>query len=185
MVLLDLALAVEPKLDVFVIDTELLFPETYALIERVERRYGIAVEAVRPRESVAMQNATRGDALWASDPNECCNLRKVIPLREHLRGYDAWLTAVRRDQSQTRTEIPEQKWDQQAQVLKVAPLAGWSESDVWAYVNDHDIPVNTLHYEGYPSLGCVHCTRRVAPGEHARAGRWSGTDKVECGIHAG
>ncbi len=185
MVLLDVALAVEPDLNVFVVDTELLFPETYALIERVERRYGIHVETVRPRESVAEQNAIRGDALWQRDPDACCALRKVEPLRAHLRGYDAWLTAVRRDQSATRAEVPVQSWDQQAQVLKVAPLANWSESDVWAYVNERDVPVNTLHFEGYPSLGCVHCTRRVAPGEHARAGRWAGFDKVECGIHVG
>lgn len=185
MVLLDLALALEPQLNVFVVDTGLLFPETYALIERVERRYGIAVEAVRPALSVEEQNAVRGDALWRRDPDACCDLRKVEPLRVHLRGYDAWLTAVRREQSVTRADIPVRTWDQPAQVLKVAPLADWSESDVWAYVGEHDVPVNTLHFEGYPSLGCVHCTRRVAPGEHARAGRWAGFDKVECGIHVG
>jgi phosphoadenosine phosphosulfate reductase len=185
MVLLDLTLRVEPQVNVFVIDTELLFPETYALIERVERRYGIAVERVQPALSVAAQNAVHGDALWQRDPDACCDLRKVEPLREHLRGYDAWLTAVRRDQSVSRADIPGRIWDQTAQVLKVAPLADWSESDVWAYVGEHDVPVNTLHFEGYPSLGCVHCTRRVAPGEHARAGRWAGFDKVECGIHVG
>lgn len=183
MVLLDLALKVEPQLNVFVADTELLFPETYALIERVERRYGISVQAVRPRESVAEQNATRGDALWASDPDLCCSLRKVEPLRAHLRNYDVWMTAVRRDQSSTRAEISVQGWDQAAQVVKVAPLAPWTESDVWNYVSEHDIPVNTLHFDGYPSLGCTHCTRRVAPGDDLRAGRWVGTDKVECGIH--
>jgi phosphoadenosine phosphosulfate reductase len=183
MVLLDLALKVEPQLNVFVIDTELLFPETYALIERVERRYGITVEPVRPLQSVAEQNAAHGDALWARDPDACCDLRKVEPLREHLRGYDAWLTAVRRDQSVTRADLPMRTWDQTAQVLKVAPLADWSDDDVWAYVGEHDVPVNTLHFEGYPSLGCVHCTRRVAPGEHVRAGRWAGFAKVECGIH--
>jgi phosphoadenosine phosphosulfate reductase len=185
MVLLDLALKIEPSLNVFVVDTELLFPETYALIERVERRYGIAVERVRPLESVAVQNVTRGDALWARDPDACCDLRKVEPLRRHLRGFDAWMTAVRRDQSGTRTEIPRQAWDEPAQIVKVAPLADWTEADVWAYVQAHDVPVNTLHFDGYPSIGCTHCTRRVAAGEHARAGRWSGFDKVECGIHVG
>jgi phosphoadenosine phosphosulfate reductase len=183
MVLLDLALQLEPKLNVFVVDTELLFPETYALIERVERRYGIAVEHVRPLQSVAEQNRTHGDALWQRDPDACCDLRKVAPLREHLRGYDAWLTAIRRDQSSTRAAIAVTSWDEQAQVVKVAPLAGWTDDDVWAYVRTNDVPVNTLHFDGYPSLGCVHCTRRVAPGEHARAGRWSGFEKTECGIH--
>jgi phosphoadenosine phosphosulfate reductase len=183
MVLLDLALKIEPALNVFVVDTELLFPETYALIERVESRYGIAVERVRPRETVAVQNVTRGDALWARDPDACCDLRKVEPLRRHLRGFDAWMTAVRRDQSGTRAEIALQEWDEAAQIVKVAPLADWTEDDVWTYVQAYDVPVNTLHFDGYPSIGCTHCTRRVAAGEHARAGRWSGFDKVECGIH--
>ena len=183
MVLLDLALKLETKLNVFVVDTELLFPETYALIERVERRYGITVERVRPAESVAVQNVTRGDALWARDPDACCDLRKVEPLRRHLRGFDAWMTAVRRDQSDTRVEIPVQFWDEKAQIVKVAPLAEWTEADVWAYVQANDVQVNTLHFDGYPSIGCTHCTRRVVAGEHARAGRWSGFDKVECGIH--
>ena len=183
MVLLDLALRVEPQLNVFVVDTELLFPETYALIERVERRYGITVERVRPIQSVAEQSATRGDALWQRDPDACCDLRKVEPLRAYLRGFDAWMTAVRRDQSETRSDIPVRAWDETAQIVKVAPLADWTEADVWTYVQANDVQVNTLHFDGYPSIGCIHCTRRVASGEHARAGRWSGFDKVECGIH--
>ena len=183
MVLLDLALQAEPQLDVFVVDTEVLFRETYALIERVERRYGIAVTRVRPEQSIAEQAEAHGDALWRRDPDACCELRKVEPLARYLRGFDAWLTAIRRDQSATREAIAEQAWDEQAQVLKVAPLAAWTDDDVWNYVREHDVPVNTLHFDGYPSIGCTHCTRRVAAGEHARAGRWSGFDKVECGIH--
>jgi phosphoadenosine phosphosulfate reductase len=183
MVLLDLALRIEPQLDVFVLDTELLFPETYALAERVEFRYGISIERVRPALSVRAQNDTHGEALWARDPDACCNLRKVEPLERYLRNFDAWLTAVRRDQSSTRGAIPLRAWDESTQTLKVSPLAAWSEEDVWAYVEAHDVPVNVLHFEGYPSIGCTHCTRRVAPGEHARAGRWSGFDKIECGIH--
>ncbi|MGA2391885.1 MAG: phosphoadenylyl-sulfate reductase [Candidatus Lustribacter sp.] len=183
MVLLDLALRVESRLNVFVIDTELLFPETHTLIERVEERYGITVDRVRPALSVDAQNAAYGDALWQRDPDACCDLRKVEPLRDYLRGFDAWLTAVRRDQGTTRAEIPVRAWDETAQILKVAPLADWTEADVWNYVQSHDVPVNTLHFDGYPSIGCVHCTRRVAPGEHARAGRWPGFEKTECGIH--
>jgi phosphoadenosine phosphosulfate reductase len=185
MVLLDLALRIEPRLNVFVLDTELLFPETYALIDRVERQYGIAVERVRPQHTVAEQNALHGDALWARDPDACCDLRKVEPLQRYLRGFDAWMTAVRRDQSETRNEIALRAWDEKAQIVKVAPLADWTDADVWAYVEANGVPVNTLHFEGYPSIGCTHCTRRVAAGEHARAGRWSGFDKVECGIHVG
>jgi phosphoadenosine phosphosulfate reductase len=183
MVLLDLALRIEPQLNVFVVDTELLFPETYALIERVERRYGIKVERVLPEQRVEEQNATHGNELWKRDPDACCDLRKVEPLRTYLRPFDAWLTAVRRDQSDTRTDLAVQAWDENAQIVKVAPLADWSEADVWAYVQEHDVPVNTLHFEGYPSIGCTHCTRRVLPGEHARAGRWAEFDKTECGIH--
>lgn len=183
MVLLDLGLRIEPQLDVFVVDTELLFPETYALMERVERRYGVQIERVRPEQNVAAQNAAHGDALWLRDPDACCDLRKVEPLQRHLHGFDAWLTAIRRDQSDTRQGIKVQSWDEAAQILKVAPLADWTEADVWNYVQEHDIPVNTLHFEGFPSIGCVHCTRRVVPGEHARAGRWAEFDKTECGIH--
>ena len=183
MVLLDLALRIEPQLNVFVVDTELLFPETYALIERVERRYGITVERVHPEQSVDAQNATHGEALWKRDPDACCDLRKVEPLLAHLQKFDAWLTAVRREKSDTRTDLPVQSWDENAQILKVAPLVEWTEADVWAYVQEHDVPVNTLHFEGYPSIGCTHCTRRVAAGEHARAGRWAEFDKTECGIH--
>lgn len=183
MVLLDLALKIEPALNVFVADTELLFPETYALMERVERRYGIAIERVRPAQSVALQNAAHGDALWARDPDACCDLRKVEPLRKHLRGYDAWMTAIRRDQSRTRSAASVRSWDMAAQVVKVAPLADWTEADVWSYVREHDIPVNALHFDGYPSIGCTHCTRRVDAGEETRAGRWAGFAKVECGIH--
>jgi phosphoadenosine phosphosulfate reductase len=183
MVLLDIALRVEPSLPVFVVDTDLLFPETYALLERVEAHYGIRVDRVRPLQSVAEQAAAHGDALWTRDPDACCALRKVEPLRRHLRNYDAWLTAVRREQSSTRTAFPEVSYDAANGVVKVAPLAAWSDDAVWDYVAEHGVPVNTLHFEGYPSVGCAPCTRPVAPGEHARAGRWSGFEKTECGIH--
>lgn len=183
MVLLDLALQIEPALNVFVADTELLFPETYALIERVERRYGITIERVRPAISVAQQNVSHGNALWAREPDACCDIRKVLPLREHLRGYDAWMTAIRRDQSSTRAATAVRSWDNASQIVKVAPLVAWTEADVWTYVQDHDVPVNTLHYDGYPSIGCTHCTQRPGAGEDLRAGRWAGFNKIECGIH--
>lgn len=183
MVLLDLALQIDPHLPVFCIDTQLLFPETYSLIERVEARFGIEVELVRPLRTVDEQAADRGPALWARDPDACCNLRKVEPLQRYLRDYDAWLTGIRRDQTSSRTELERVAWDDDAQIVKIAPLATWTEDDVWAYVSEHDVPVNTLHFDGFPSIGCTHCTRRVAPEEHARAGRWAGFDKTECGIH--
>ena len=183
MVLLDLALDIDPALNVFVADTELLFPETYALLERVERRYGIAVDRLRPRLGVAAQNVAYGEALWARDPDACCALRKVEPLREHVQMYDAWMTALRRDQSRSRSATAVRAWDAAAQVVKIAPLAEWTEAAVWAYVRERDIPVNALHADGYPSIGCTHCTRRAAAADGLRAGRWAEFDKVECGIH--
>jgi phosphoadenosine phosphosulfate reductase len=183
MVLLDLVQQIDPGVNVFVADTELLFPETYALIERVERRYGISVERVRPGLTVAEQERAHGPALWASDPDACCDIRKVQPLREHLRSYDAWMTAIRRDQARTRSTTAVRSWDTTSQIVKVAPLADWSDDDLMTYASEHDIAINTLHYDGYPSIGCTHCTKRVAPGDDARAGRWPGFDKVECGIH--
>ena len=183
MVLLDIALGIEPGLPVFCIDTELLFPETYALVRRVEARYAIHVDLVRPLQSVAEQAAAHGPQLWARDPDACCALRKVEPLQRYLRAYDAWLTGLRRDQTGTRARLQSLEWDDAAQVVRVAPLATWAENEVWAYVGEHELEVNTLHFEGYPSIGCTHCTRPVGPTEHARAGRWSSFDKTECGIH--
>jgi len=183
MVLLDLALGVESRLPVFCIDTELLFPETYALVRRVEARYGIHVDLVRPLRTVAEQATDRGPMLWARNPDACCDLRKVEPLRRYLRSYDAWLTGVRRDQTATRAALRSVDWDEDLEVVKLAPLANWSEDEVWAYVRDRALDVNTLHFEGYPSIGCTKCTRPVAANEDARAGRWAGFEKTECGIH--
>jgi len=162
----------------------LLFPEAYALMERAEARYGIRVERVRPAQTVDEQSAAEGPELWTRDPDRCCALRKVAPLRDYLRDYDAWLTAIRRTQASTRAASPVVSYDDAAQIVKIAPLVDWTDDDVWAYVAAHDVPVNTLHFDGYPSLGCIPCTRRVAPGEDQRAGRWAGFAKTECGMHA-
>jgi phosphoadenosine phosphosulfate reductase len=185
MALLDLALPIDRSIRVFFVDTELLFPETYALVQRVEERYGIAVEAVKPRLSVAAQGARHGDALWSRDPDACCDLRKVEPLSRYLADVDAWMTGIRREQSSTRSGLPITAWNEANGVVKVAPLADWTRDDVWAYVMEHDVPVNTLLHDGYQSLGCTHCTARTAPGQGERAGRWAGFAKTECGIHAG
>jgi phosphoadenosine phosphosulfate reductase len=184
MALLDLAMQVDRSIRVFFVDTELLFPETYALVRRVEERYGIAVEAVKPRLTVAQQNAVRGDSLWSRDPDACCDARKVEPLHRYLADVDAWMTGVRREQSSTRAALPITAWNEANTVVKVAPLADWTRDDVWAYVAEHEVPVNTLLHEGYQSLGCTHCTVRTAPGDDERAGRWAGFAKTECGIHA-
>ena len=185
MVLLDLTLRVDAQARVFFVDTELLFPETHALIRRVEDRYGIVVDAVRPPLSVAGQALAHGDALWSRDPDACCALRKVEPLRAYLRDADAWMTGTRREQSATRAQLARVGWDATSQVVKVAPLADWSSDDVWAYIAAHGVPVNALLHDGYRSIGCSHCTARGDANGAERDGRWAGFAKTECGIHLG
>jgi phosphoadenosine phosphosulfate reductase len=182
MVLLDLTLRIDPTVPVYYLDTGLLFAETYALIERVSHRYGIAPIAVRPELSVAAQAERYGEALWSTDPDRCCALRKVAPNRAFLRTFGAWLTGVRRAGSATRSDLDAVRSDADG-VSKVSPLYDWTDDDVWSYLNANGVPVNPLHAEGYPSIGCSPCTRPVAPGEGARDGRWPGFAKTECGIH--
>jgi phosphoadenosine phosphosulfate reductase len=183
MALLDLTLRLDRSIPVYYLDTGLLFPETYGLVERAARHYGIAPIAVKPELSLEAQAERYGEALWETDPDRCCALRKVAPQRAFLRGFDAWLTAIRRAQSTTRTGVDPISWDGAAEVSKVSPLFDWSDEEVWEYIGAHGVPVNALHFDGYPSIGCVPCTRRVAPGEDARAGRWAGFLKTECGLH--
>ena len=183
-VLVDLVARHDLPIDLFTLDTGLLFPETYSLWHRLEKRYGVTIRAVRPRESVDEQARSHGDRLWESDPDACCALRKVEPLRAALRGFDAWITAIRRDQTADRATSAIVERDLRYGLVKVNPLAAWSRADVAAYVRDHDVPTNPLHEQGYPSIGCVPCTSRVLPGEDPRAGRWRGRAKTECGLHA-
>jgi phosphoadenosine phosphosulfate reductase len=178
-VLLDLLLDVEPAARVFALDTHVLFPETYDVWRQVEKRYGIEVEVVEG-PSLGRQAAVHGDALWERDPGLCCAIRKVAPLGRALAGLDGWITGVRRDQSPTRAETPKVGWDGRHELWKASPLADWSDDDVWAYVREHELPVNALHARGYASIGCTHCTE---PGQ-GREGRWAGADKTECGLHA-
>jgi phosphoadenosine phosphosulfate reductase len=183
MALLDLTLRLDRSVPVYYLDTGLLFPETYALVERAGRHYGITPIAVKPELSLDEQAERYGDQLWASDPDRCCALRKVAPQRAFLHGFDAWLTAIRRAQTTTRAGVDAVAWDASAELTKVSPLYDWSDEEVWDYVGAHGVPVNALHFDGYPSIGCVPCTRRVASGEDARAGRWAGFAKTECGLH--
>ncbi len=184
MVLLQLALQVRPDVHVFVLDTGLLFPETYALIDEVERRYEVRVERARPPLTLEEQAARHGDALWERDPDRCCALRKVGPNAEALGGdVRAWLTAIRREQTENRGGTRAVEWNEKLGLVKVSPLVGWSERDAWRYLAEHDVPHNPLLDRGYASLGCWPCTRPVAPGEDSRAGRWAGFGKTECGLH--
>jgi phosphoadenosine phosphosulfate reductase len=184
LVLLDIALRIDPKLPVYYLDTGLLFPQTYAFIRRIEERYGISVIAVRPELTLVEQARQHGDALWQRDPDACCELRKVQPQRAFLKGYAAWITGLHRTRLETRSNLPRVGWDAGANVVKVSPLAQWSDADLAAYARDNDIPHNPLVDAGYASIGCLPCTRRVRPDEDSRAGRWPGFGKTECGLHA-
>ncbi len=183
MVVLDMLMAIDRSVPVSYIDTGLLFPETYALIETVERLYGIRIEPVRSELSVADQASRYGDALWSRDPDACCSVRKVAPQSAFLARFDAWITGLRRDQSTDRARTPVVEWDRRFGLVKLNPLATWDARSVWAYVLEHDVPYNPLNDRGFASLGCTHCTRAIAAGEDSRAGRWPGREKTECGLH--
>jgi phosphoadenosine phosphosulfate reductase len=183
LVLLDIALRVEPTLPVYYLDTGLLFPETYAFIREIEARYGISVLAVQPELSLDEQAQVKGEALWERDPDACCALRKVQPQQAFLKDYDAWITGLHRAAIATRRDVPPVTWDAGSNVVKVSPLASWTDADVAVYAEEYGIPHNPLIDVGYASIGCVPCTRRVGAGEDARAGRWTGFAKTECGLH--
>jgi phosphoadenosine phosphosulfate reductase len=170
-VILDMLLAIEPAARVFTLDTGVLFPETYETWRRIEERYGIEIDVYRGEWI---------DGLWQRDPDACCGMRKVEPLERALSGVDAWITGLRRDQSPTRAGTAKLGPDDgHPGKLKCAPLADWSERDVWRYVAERDVPYHPLHDRGYESIGCTHCTEAGG----GRDGRWAGTDKIECGLH--
>ena len=182
-VLVHLIASAHLPIDVFTLDTGLLFPETYALWQRLEQRYGIAISAVRPEQSVEAQAASVGPALWERDPDRCCGLRKMAPLAQALAGVDFWVTAIRRDQTPERATAPVVERDARYNLFKVNPLVRWTSKDVWRFVHANDVPYNPLLDQGYPSIGCQPCTSAVAEGEDPRAGRWRGREKRECGLH--
>ena len=184
MVLLDMAMEINPAVPVFHVDTGFLFPETHVLKDEAARRYGFLPLAFRPDLSVEQQAVLHGPELWKADPDLCCEIRKVGPNRQALHGRRAWIAGLRRDQGEARREVAVVAWDPRFDLVKINPLATWTEEDVWTYIRDNDVPYNDLHDRGYPSIGCTNCTRAVRPGEDPRAGRWSDfRDKVECGIH--
>jgi phosphoadenosine phosphosulfate reductase len=170
--------------DVVFLDTGYHFADTLGTRDAVAATLPVTVINARPRQTVAQQDAEHGPRLYERDPALCCRLRKVQPLTERLRGYEAWMTGVRREEAPTRAQTPVVSWDDRHGLVKINPLAAWTFDEVLAYVEQHDVPVNPLLGEGYPSIGCAPCTRAVAPGEDARAGRWAGLAKTECGIHA-
>jgi phosphoadenosine phosphosulfate reductase len=183
MVLIDMASRVRNDFRLFTVDTEFLFPETYNLMDRIEEKYGITIEKVYSVLSPEEQEQSHGAALWTSDPDRCCNLRKVEPLRRKLGELSAWIASIRRDQTSVRAAAHRIEWDEKFGLVKINPMVDWTSKQVWRYIHDHGVPYNDLHNQNYPSIGCTHCTRAVRPGEDPRAGRWPGFAKTECGLH--
>jgi phosphoadenosine phosphosulfate reductase len=173
-VLIDLAVKVRPGIEVIFLDTEAHFPETLAFVEEVRARYGLNLTITKPGPEAA--------AYPCGSP-QCCQFRKVEPLKKAVSGKAAWLTSLKRSDGPTRAEAPIVSWDNSFGLVKINPLATWTDDDVSAYLSDHDLPVHPLMTQGYRSIGCAPTTRPVAEGEDARAGRWSGLDKTECGLH--
>jgi phosphoadenosine phosphosulfate reductase len=183
MVLIDIASRVRVPFRIFTLDTEFLFPETYALMGQVEQKYGVSIEKVYSVLSPEEQEVTHGAALWSRDPDRCCSLRKIEPLRRKLSEFSAWITSIRRDQTSDRSGAHRVEWDAKFGLVKVNSIVDWTSQQVWRYIHDFDLPYNPLHDCDYPSIGCTHCTRAVRPEENPRAGRWPGFAKTECGLH--
>ncbi len=185
-VLVDMVHRVDPSVPLFYLDTEFLFPETYATRDRVIERYSLKPAQVIQVKSLLTpkkQAEDYGDALWSREPDRCCRLRKVEPLTRVLQGYEAWITGIRRDQAPSRANAELIEWDSKFELAKVNPLARWTWTDVWTYIKVHEVPYNPLHDRNYPSIGCTHCTAPVEPGGDPRAGRWKHFAKTECGLH--
>ncbi len=183
-VVIDLIARNQLPIDLFTLDTGVLFPETYALWRQLEARYGVTIRAVHPAQTLDAQAAAHGPALWTREPDRCCELRKLGPLRAELAGFDAWITAIRRDQTTDRASAKIVEADRKFGLIKINPLAAWSEAAVWAFAKDNNVATHPLHARGFRSIGCAPCTSAVGDGEDPRAGRWRGTGKTECGLHA-
>ncbi len=183
-VILHMLAEIEPKVRVFNLDTGYQFAETLQLRDRIADRYGIEVEYVRAKESVPAYESRHNGPIYVADPDRCCHERKIVPLREAVEGYDAWISAIRADQSSARSQAHVVGWDSKFGLAKINPLLRWSKRDVWAFIVTHNVPYNPLHDQGYPSIGCWPCTRAVIQGDDERAGRWAGQAKTECGLHS-
>jgi len=167
----------------FNLDTGYQFPETLETRQRLMDKYGLPIHLVRAEQTVADMEAAHTGPIYSSNPDLCCHIRKVAPLENAVKGYEAWISAIRRDQAPTRAHAPIVGWDKKFGLVKVNPLANWTKRDVWNYLLKNDVPYNPLHDQGYPSIGCFPCTKAVGAGEDDRAGRWTGQAKKECGLH--
>ena len=182
-VLPHLASRIRPGVDLIFLDTGYHFAETIGTRDAVAATMPVTVRSIQPRQTVAEQDAEFGAALFARDPDRCCAMRKVAPLASALEPYQAWATGLRRDEAPTRATARVVAWDSARSMVKLNPIAAWTQDDVDAYIAEHHVLVNPLLFDGYGSVGCAPCTRRIAAGEDARAGRWAGTSKIECGLH--
>jgi phosphoadenosine phosphosulfate reductase len=181
--LIDIASRVASDINVIFLDTGYHFSETLETRDNVAKRYPVQVHTIQPRQTVAEQNATFGERLYERDPDACCSLRKVEPLARALRGYQAWASGIRRDEAESRRHVGVVEWDQKRSMVKINPLATWTQEQVDEYIIANDVEVNPLIYDGYPSIGCATCTLRVRPGDDPRSGRWASSHKLECGLH--
>jgi phosphoadenosine phosphosulfate reductase len=181
--LIHMLAEVAPWMRIFNLDTGYQFQETLDVRTRIRERYGIDVELVQPEMTVAEYEEEHGGPLYRIRPDQCCHDRKMVPLRRAVEGYEAWISAIRRDQTSDRGKASVVGWDAKFNLVKVNPLLNWTKKDVWAFVMKHDVPYNVLHDQGYPSVGCWPCTQPVGDGQDERSGRWAGTKKKECGLH--
>jgi len=182
-VIIHLAAAVKPGIDVIFLDTGYHFPETIGTRDAVQAVYPVNLISVTPSRTVAEQDTELGPRLYGRNPDLCCYLRKVVPLERALDPYDAWITGVRREETSARSDTQVVEWDPRRAMVKVNPIAAWTQEQVDGYIAEHGVLVNPLVDEGYPSIGCATCTMRVEPGADPRSGRWAGTGKTECGLH--
>jgi len=182
-VLPHLAAQVRPGVDIVFLDTGYHFAETIGTRDAVVATLPVTVRSITPEQTVAEQDAAFGPRLYERNPDQCCALRKVAPLRKALSEYTAWASGLRRDEADTRSDVQVVEWDDRRGMVKLNPIAAWTQDEVDRYIAENGVLVNPLLFDGYGSVGCAPCTRRIQPGEHARAGRWAGTSKTECGLH--
>ncbi|QFT87472.1 Phosphoadenosine phosphosulfate reductase [Bacillus sp. THAF10] len=183
-VLIDLLSQVRKDANIVFLDTDLHFPETYEVIQKVEARYPeLQIEKRKPALTLEEQAAKHGTALWKREPSLCCQIRKVEPLHQALTPKKAWISGLRREQSPTRAHTNYLNKDDKFQNIKICPLIHWTWDETWEYIRSHDLPYNSLHDQGYPSIGCFPCTQAVSGNSDSRAGRWAGSGKTECGLH--
>lgn len=188
LVIIDHAVRNGCNFPIFTIDTGLLFPETLELKKKLEDFWNVKIQSVHPEQTIEEQKKTMGPELWKTNPDSCCQMRKVLPLQSRLSSLDVWITGLRRGQSDQRKSInvlEMYEFDKlrESYIFKLNPMVNWSREKVWSYIKDHNIPYNTLHDKGYRSIGCWPCTKAISDGQDERAGRWEGFNKTECGIH--